>query len=159
MPVSGVIIIIDGVIVIVHGTKANTAKGWSQTSWTTRSWLEGQFEQKVVTRVSQTTGNHGRKAIVRQKMVARVSQTMVIMAQRPFWAKGRSRMGIPDHQLWHEGHFGQKVGHARDQTTGHHRGTKANMGKGWLQVQDIADHQSSWAKGRKQNHKIKIADH
>jgi hypothetical protein len=50
-------------------------------------------------------------------------------------------MGIADHQLWHEGHFGQKVGHARDQTTGHHRGTKANMGKGWSQ--DIANHRLS----------------
>jgi hypothetical protein len=115
-----------------YGTKANTSKRSSQEYrgpqvmaqrpiWAKdhresiadhKSWLEGQFGQKIIVRVSRTT-SHGSKANLGKSVGCEASRTT-------------SKYGT-------KANMGKRLVARASRTTGNH-GTKANTGKGWLQT-------------------------
>jgi hypothetical protein len=92
---------------------------------------QGQFGQKLVTQASRTT------VITEQSPTrAKAQYHMYHMAQGQYGQRLVTRE-IADHQLWHEGHFGHKVGHAR---IADHLWPEGHFGHKVGLAREIADH-------------------
>ena len=124
-------------VIMDYGTKANLGKSLvARIVDHQKIWHKGQY-----CKTSRTTSHHGQRseppAIMGKgqdhwsswaKGRNQWSSRAKGRNQWSSWAKGRSRKRSLDHQLWHEGQFGQK-GRLRERlrTTSH--GTKVNLGK------------------------------